>query len=38
MIALSATLIGATDDLRMIDPVSRNCLFPDETDNLVSIL
>jgi hypothetical protein len=34
MIALSATEIDATDDLRSISPINRNCLFPDETGNL----
>jgi hypothetical protein len=34
MIALSATKIDATDDLRSISPINRNCLFPDETGNL----
>ena len=34
MIALSATEIDATDELRNIAPANRNCLFPDETGNL----
>ena len=34
MIALSATQIDATDDLRSIGPATRNCLFPDETSML----
>ena len=32
IIALSGTSIDAVDDIRPIDPVDRNCLFPDETE------
>ena len=31
-VALSGTSVDAVDDIRPIDPVDRNCLFPDETD------
>lgn len=36
MVALSATNIDASDELRSISPEDRNCLFPDET-SLLSI-
>ena len=34
MVALSATEIDSTDDLRNIDPKNRNCLFPNEASYL----
>lgn len=34
LVALSGTSIDAQDDIRSIDPVDRNCYFPDETDQL----
>ena len=33
-VALSATKVEASEDLRSMDPVSRNCRFPDENSNL----
>ena len=34
IVALSGTSIDADDDIRPIDPVDRNCLFPDEIDHM----
>ena len=34
LVALSAIKIDADKDLRNLKPETRNCLFPDETDNL----
>lgn len=34
MVALSGTSVDAQDDIRSIDPVDRNCYFPDETEHL----
>jgi len=34
LIALSGTSLAADDSIRSIDPVDRNCYFPDETDLL----
>jgi hypothetical protein len=33
-VSLSGTSINAEDDIRSIDPVDRNCYFPDETEQL----
>jgi hypothetical protein len=33
-VALSATKVDALDTLRSIEPAKRNCLFPDENENL----
>jgi len=33
-VALSGTSIDAEDDIRSIDPVDRNCYFPDETKQI----
>ena len=35
MVAVSAVQIGADDDLRDLDPETRGCIFPDETDKIV---
>jgi hypothetical protein len=34
IVALTATKVDATDNLKDLDPVSRNCLFPEESENL----
>ena len=34
IIALSATKIDSSEDIRSIEPSRRNCLFPDENKNL----
>jgi hypothetical protein len=34
IVALTATKVEATDALKDLDPVSRNCLFPDESESL----
>ena len=35
IISLSGTKIDADDNLKKLDPVARNCLFQDETDQLI---
>jgi hypothetical protein len=34
IVSLSGTSIDAEDDIRPIDPVDRNCYFPDETEHM----
>jgi hypothetical protein len=34
LVAVAATVIDADEDLRKLEPITRKCLFPDETKNI----